>query len=226
MWNVGGTSISSEYPHIHSTAHSALFLLLFLGVVSCGKKGGPEAPSTPAAAPVTVMEAPQKTSLSVAVEGLAPEEQGTVLLSNPEGKEIARTQTTDGKAALETLLQSGESGFFAVKIKREGAPDLDAGVKIETGQKDIAVRVTPATTLAFFLAKTYNASAERALRRAIEFYEPLLRSLEIQNPGLVERAFLELQTLPKDAGTFTGGANAFRQILDEVFFRLHSDTSQ
>lgn len=197
-----------------------------LFLISCGGGGGPAVPSAPSVAPGTVVEAPQKTSLSVAVEGMAPEEQGTVLLSNPDGKEIARTQTTDGKAALEALLQSGDSGFFAVKIKREGAPDLDAGVKIEAGQKDIAVRVTSATTLAFFLAKTYNASAERALRRTIEFYEPLLRSLETQNPGLVERAFLELQTPPKDTGTFTGGANAFRQILDEVFSRLHSDTSQ
>ncbi len=186
---------------------------------SCGGGGGPG--DIPQTAPSIAVETPQKTVLSVAVEGLAANEKRTVFFSDAQGNKIAEAQTFDGKASIEAFLRQSESGFFRVRIQREGLPDLDTAVQVQAGQQGIAVQVTPATTLASLLGRTFNASGQEGLQRAIRCYGEIIKTLA--RPS-VENALLELENLPKspDLNTLKGGTSALQEVLRQVFARINT----
>jgi hypothetical protein len=208
--------ISYIYENAVSLFLAMAMVFIFFG---CGGGGGKTGADIPP--PSTAVETPQETSLAVAVEGLAANEQRTILLSDAQGNKITEAQTVDGKAFLETFIRQSESGFFRVRIQREGLPDLDTAVQVQAGQKGIAVQVTPATTLASLLGRAFNASGEEGLKRAVHCYGEIIKTLA--RPS-VENAILELENLPKnpDLNTLKGGTSALQEVLRQVFARIHT----
>jgi hypothetical protein len=171
---------------------------------------------------------PLQTIISGQVEGVSgavEQVPAIVSLVDASGKTVVQSPLKeDGTFSIPVFLRQEQSGFFKIVIERAGKIDFESAISIEAGKNIAAgqLKLNPVTTLALFLGETYNASPKRALERAVSFYGPILKSLD---PALVEAALLELQNPVQDFGTFTGGTNAFRRILDEIFSRLKSDSS-
>lgn len=204
------------------------FSLIFLSFFGCGKGGGPGAPSlSTSATPAMSPDIPQETAMMGAIQAFGASTGSGVFsisIEDEKGVEILQGQSDEsGNIQLKTLLRGQDSGFYRVRVFREGDPDLETTVPIEAGQKgnEFPIEATPATTLAIRLGKALGAdSPEQFL-----FLVPLFKSLDQR---LIEDALFELNKFALedefDLETFLGGTNALHQVLDEIMPRIISAT--
>ncbi len=218
------------------------FLIYFstLLIMSCGGDKGPGAPSvTPAPA---VTESLLDTTVSGLATGIggATVGEGTVILLNAEGKEVAKVPIKeDGTFDIPTKLFQSDSGVFRIRIETEKEDDIDLEgiVRIEAGKKDIdpAERLIDArTTLASQLAgggavsdeeieeeienEDAREEAEEDLTDAIDHYLPILQSID---EARIEQALLEMKKMEneKDINVYIRNVPTLGEIIREILDR-------